>query len=161
MKEPTIYSGGCSCGEVRFRFRNEPAHKLACSCRTCQYTSGGGPNYSVLVKGDDFRVTRGDPKAFTTLSEAGNVLTRYFCGSCGTHVYAISDGAPEFRSIKVGCMDSPFKFRPRMHFWTSEAPRWHKRHWFTLRFRKNPPGPRGAPPPEREEVDPLKSDHPI
>lgn len=161
MNDPTVYAGGCSCGEVRFRFRDEPEHRFACSCRTCQYTSGGGPNYQVGVRGENFRITRGDPKAFTTLSESGNVTTRYFCGSCGTHIYVTSDGAPDFRAIKVGCIDSPFKFRPRMHVWTSEAPRWHKKHWFTARFRRNPPGTRAVEAGERDEVDPLNSDHPI
>lgn len=161
MTEPTIYSGGCSCGEVRFGFRGEPEHRLACSCRSCQYTSGGGPTYAIIVNGESFRITRGNPKAFTTLSDAGHVLTRYFCGNCGTHVYATSDGSPDTRSVKVGCMDEPYAFRPRLHLWTSEAPRWHRKHRFTLRFRKNPPQRRNAESAEPEEVDPLNSDHPI
>lgn len=161
MKEPIIYSGGCSCGEVRFGFKGEPAHRILCSCRSCQYTSGGGPSYAVIVDGENFRITRGHPREFTTLSEAGHVLTRYFCGTCGTHVYATSEGTPEFRSIKVGCMDEPYAFRPRLHFWTSEAPRWHRKHWFTVRFRKNPPRSSNAPEPVPVEVDPLNSDHPV
>jgi hypothetical protein len=161
MTDTDIYSGGCSCGAVRFRFRGEPKHQLACSCRTCQYTSGGGPTYAIVIDGEQFRVTRGNPKVFTTLSDAGNVLTRYFCGDCGTHVYATSDGDPDTRSIKVGCVDEPYRFRPRLHLWTSDAPRWHPRHWFTLRFRKNPPGTSRSDAPEREAVDPLNSDHPI
>jgi hypothetical protein len=161
MSETTNQSGGCSCGEIRFGFRGAVDHQLACSCRSCQYTSGGGPNYSVVVKGENFRITRGTPREFTTLSERGHVLIRYFCGNCGTHVYATSDGSPEARSIKVGCLDDPSRFRPRLHFWTSEAPRWHKKHWFTMRFSKNPPQRSGQAAPEPEEIDPLNSDHPI
>jgi hypothetical protein len=161
MSETTNRSGGCSCREIRFGFRGDVEHQLACSCRTCQYASGGGPNYSVIVSGENFRVTRGTPREFKTLSEAGHVLIRYFCGNCGTHIYATSERSPDSRSIKVGALDDSSRFRPRVHFWTSEAPRWHKKHWFTMRFSKNPPQRGSQAAPEREDIDPLNSDHPI
>lgn len=161
MPEITNHAGGCSCGEIRFGFRGDAEKQLACSCRSCQYTSGGGASYAVIVNGENFRVTRGTPSEIRTLSEAGHVLIRYFCGTCGTHIYATSERSPEARSIKVGALDDPSWFRPRFHFWTSEAPRWHRRHWFTMRFSKSGPQRSGQAIPEAEEVDPLNSDQPI
>lgn len=143
--ERTKVTGGCACGDVRFGFYEPAAAKVACHCRACQYTSGGGPTYAVVVDKDQFRITRGHPSEFATLSEDGNLVTRVFCGNCGTHLYAFSEGSPHLCSVKVGALDDPSAFKPKLHLWTSEAPPWHKKHSFTLRFRRNPPARKGRP----------------
>lgn len=137
--DKTRYSGGCACGEVRFGFYDPLTYKLACHCRACQYTAGGGPAYVVGVQRDQFRITKGSPKEFSTLADSENLVTRSFCGTCGTHLFASSDAHPEQCGVKVGCLDEPGKFKSRIHIWWEEAQPWHKRGWFTLRFVKNPP----------------------
>lgn len=138
--QPIKVTGGCACGEVRFGFYEPVTVKLACHCRACQYSSGGGPAYAVVVPKDRFRVTRGHPAEFATLSEAGHLVTRAFCANCGTHLYAVSEGSADLCSVKVGALDDPAGFRPKLHLWTSEAQPWHRKHRLTLRFRRNPPG---------------------
>jgi hypothetical protein len=139
VDERTKVTGGCACGDVRFGFYEPTTFKVVCHCRTCQYLSGGGPAYVVGVAKDQFRVTRGHPAEFATLSEAGNLVTRVFCANCGTHLYAISETAPQLCSVKVGSLDEPAGFRPKQHAWTSDAQPWHRKYRFTRRFRKNPP----------------------
>lgn len=135
-------TGGCACGEIRYGFYEPKIAQFACHCRSCQYAAGGAPAYVVVVRKEEFRITRGIPKEFTVLSEAGNHVTRAFCGTCGTHVLAWSDAQTDSCSIKVGTLDEPASFRPRMHIWMSEAQPWHRRSWFSLRFSRNPPGTR-------------------
>lgn len=137
--ERTKVSGGCACGEVRFGFYEPIAFQAACHCRACQYTSGGGPAYVVGVPKDQFRVTRGHPTEFATLSEAGHLVTRVFCGVCGTHLYSVSEGSRGLYSVKVGALDDPSGFKPKLQAWTSEAQPWHRKHGFALRYRRNPP----------------------
>ncbi len=137
--DKTRYSGGCACGEVRFGFYDPLIYKLACHCRACQYTAGGGPAYVVGVQRDQFRITKGTPKEFSSLADSENLVTRSFCGTCGTHLFASSDAHPGQCGVKVGCLDEPGNFKSRIHIWWEEAPPWHKRGWFTLRFGKNPP----------------------
>ena len=137
--ERTKVTGGCACGEIRFGYYEPIRFMAACHCRSCQYTSGGGPAYVVGVPRDQFRVTRGHPAEFATLSEAGHLVTRVFCRHCGTHLYSLSEGAPEVCGVKVGALDDPSRFKPRVQIWTSEAQPWHKKLWFALRFRRNPP----------------------
>ncbi|MEJ2089049.1 MAG: GFA family protein [Gammaproteobacteria bacterium] len=132
-------TGGCACGQVRYGFYEPRVAQVACHCRACQYESGGGPSYVVTVQRDEFRVTKGRPKEFTTLSDAGNHVTRVFCGECGSPLYAYNDAHPEHCAVKVGSLDEPAKYKPRIHIWISEAQPWHKRGWFTARFSKNPP----------------------
>ena len=134
------HTGGCACGEVRYGFYEPRVAQVACHCRACQYSSGGGPAYVISVRREEFRVTKGVPKEFTTLSEAGNHVTRSFCGDCGSPLFAYNDEHPEFCGVKAGSLDQPEIYKPRMHLWLSEAQKWHKRGWFPVPFRKNPPG---------------------
>ena len=61
---------------------------------TAIVTSGGGPAYVVGAAKAQFRVTRGHPAEFSTLSDAGHLVTRVFCANCGTHLYSFSDASP-------------------------------------------------------------------
>ena len=140
MNDKVKHTGGCACGEIRYGYYEPDIGQIACHCRACQYAAGGGPAYVVVVRKEEFRVTKGQPKEFSTLSEAGNHVTRAFCEICGTHVYAHSDAHPEVCSIKAGSLDDPSSFRARAHLWMSEAQPWHKRSWLSRRFRRNPPG---------------------
>jgi hypothetical protein len=132
-------TGGCACGEIRYGFYEPTGANIACHCRDCQYASGGGPAYVVTVRREEFRITKGRPKEFTTLSETGSHVTRVFCGECGSPIYSYSDAQEEFCAVKVGSLDEPENYKPRIHIWMSEAQPWHKRGLFTARFRKNLP----------------------
>jgi hypothetical protein len=132
-------TGGCACGDIRFGFYGPTTFQIACHCRSCQYTSGGGPAYVLGVKRDQFRVTKGRVEEYLALSESGRLNTRVFCGRCGTHLYAYSDTAPDLCAVKVGVLDDPSKFKPRVRLFTSEAQPWHKKFIFSLRFRRNLP----------------------
>lgn len=148
-EERSKVTGGCACGEVRFAFYEPITFQAACHCRACQYASGGGPAYVVGVPRDQFRVTKGHPAQFATLSESGNLVTRVFCNLCGTPLYSFTEGQPDRYSVKVGALDEPRRFKPKLQAWTSEAPPWHRKFAFATRFRRNPPMP-GAPA-ERDE----------
>jgi Glutathione-dependent formaldehyde-activating enzyme len=53
------FTGGCSCGAVRYECTAEPIMMLKCHCRDCQQVSGGGFVPAVLVPAESFRLTRG------------------------------------------------------------------------------------------------------
>ena len=57
-------TGGCYCGDVTYKVDGEPVMEAQCHCRPCQYISGGGPNYFVIVSDDAFEYTSGAPKQF-------------------------------------------------------------------------------------------------
>ena len=41
--------GGCQCGAIRYRIEGEFMGSGACHCRSCQYSTGGGPNYATTT----------------------------------------------------------------------------------------------------------------
>ncbi|MFV2091174.1 MAG: GFA family protein, partial [Pseudomonadales bacterium] len=78
LTENVKHMGGCACGEIRYGFYEPKIAQVACHCRACQYAAGGGPSYVISVRRDVFRVTKGIPQEFSTLSESGNHVTRTF-----------------------------------------------------------------------------------
>lgn len=97
--------GGCYCGAMRYEVTKDPITKLQCHCRECQYISGGGPNFAMLVPDDGFAFTTGEPAKFTR-SDIENPRTRQFCPTCGTHLTTILPGRG-MTVVKVGTLDDP------------------------------------------------------
>ena len=56
MKVP--FTGGCSCGAIRYEITVEPVTMLKCHCRDCQQLTGSGFSPAVLVPAEAFRLTR-------------------------------------------------------------------------------------------------------
>ena len=104
--EPT--TGGCYCGQVRYQLRAAPILKAQCHCRPCQYISGGGPNYFMIVPAHAFAYAKGAPTAFAR-PDLDNPVTREFCATCGTHLITRLPERP-LVVVKVGTLDDPALF---------------------------------------------------
>lgn len=131
--------GGCLCGAVRYEITGDFAGSGVCHCRSCQYTTGGGPNYVALAPTAAFKVTKGEPKRYTRPGGSGGDITRVFCGDCGTPLW--SEGAFPFYPVKAGGLDDPSILEPAIHLWTSEAQPWHRIEPGRPAFPENPPAP--------------------
>jgi len=79
------FEGGCYCKRVRYRAEGEPAMRAQCHCRECQYITGGGPNFFLMMPADGFTYTKGEAKGFTR-DDIERPVTREFCPDCGTHL---------------------------------------------------------------------------
>ena len=97
--------GGCYCGALRDEVTGEPVLQGECLCRECQYISGGGPNFFLIVPNDAFRITQGDVAAFKR-TDIEPARTRQFCPTCGTHITTLLPDRP-VTVVKVGTLDDP------------------------------------------------------
>ena len=98
-------TGRCYCGALKFEITGDPQWQAQCLCRECQYITGGGPNFFMIVAVDDYQFTSGTPKQFTR-DDIENPRTRDFCGTCGTHMTTrLPDGKRIV--VKVGTLDDP------------------------------------------------------
>ncbi|MDJ0877362.1 MAG: GFA family protein [Halieaceae bacterium] len=102
------FTGGCYCGQVRYRAEGDPVLRAQCHCRECQYIAGGSPNMLIAIPTEGFAYTEGEPKKFAR-SDLERPVTREFCGNCGTHLTSRPPGFPAV-IVKVGTMDDPTLF---------------------------------------------------
>ena len=97
--------GGCYCGALRYEVTGAPVMQAQCHCRECQYISGGGPNFFMIVPADAFAYTAGVAQDFAR-SDLDQPRTRQFCPTCGTHVVTRLPDRP-LVVVKVGTLDDP------------------------------------------------------
>ena len=97
--------GGCYCGALRYEVTGDPVMKAQCHCRECQYITGGGPNYFMIVPSDGFAITHGMAAAFER-SDIPNPRLRQFCPTCGTHITTVIRERG-LTVVKVGTLDDP------------------------------------------------------
>lgn len=118
-------TGGCYCGAVRYEAEGEPSFKAQCHCRECQYITGGGPNFFLMMPAAGFRYTKGQPKPFKR-TDIENAYTREFCETCGTHLVTRREDLPAI-VIKVGSLDDPKQFgAPMMALYTIDKQPFHQ-----------------------------------
>ncbi|MGB7287245.1 MAG: GFA family protein [Salaquimonas sp.] len=99
------FTGGCYCKALRYEATEEPKIQSQCHCRECQYISGGGPNYFMLVPVDHFTYTNGAPATFAR-TDIDSAVTREFCITCGTHIATKRPGLGMV-ILKAGSLDDP------------------------------------------------------
>ena len=98
-------TGGCLCGDVRFRLTGAPYEVDYCHCHSCRKHTGAPVSAFADCKSDVVEFTKGQP----TLYESSPGVRRGFCARCGsTLTYEI----PGEIHIHIGAMDRPEDFPP-------------------------------------------------
>lgn len=122
--KPT-FTGGCYCGEVRYKCEGPILMTGLCYCRTCQIISGGAGNLFMAVEAQGFQFTKGVPKSYNKNDRPGSP-TRQFCETCGVQLTARSELGPGAILVKIGTLDNPGVFEgPELVTWTSEMQNFH------------------------------------
>lgn len=122
MKIP--YSGGCSCGTIRYECSAEPIAMLNCHCRQCQYASGGAFSGGFFVNRPSFKLLKGKPKYYELVADSGNKVRRGFCPDCGSQLFAEGDGNPDIVVIKPASLDDSNWYKPQLDIFTENAQPW-------------------------------------
>lgn len=81
----TSYTGGCSCGSVRFAIRDY-LYVLVCHCDACKKRTGSAFGVSVVVDDANLLELRGETKTYTRVAESGRAVDYEFCPSCATTI---------------------------------------------------------------------------
>jgi len=78
---------------------------------------------NLLVLADGLTIS-GALSEHSKTADSGNEVTRQFCPSCGTHLFAMSSARPQFRVVRAGNLDEPSSVQPSMNIWAISAPNW-------------------------------------
>ena len=118
------YTGGCSCGAIRYECTAEPNGMVNCHCRQCQYSSGGAFSSGFFVDRSCYKLLQGEPKYYELVADSGNKVWRGFCSNCGSQLFAESEGNRDIIVIKPASLDDPTWFNPQLDIFTDEAQPW-------------------------------------
>lgn len=95
-------SGGCQCGNIRFRAGSLIDNAHVCHCRMCQKATGNLFAALVGVPEEDLEWTRGAPAVW----ESSGAALRGFCPDCGTPLFYRGRGSAHV-SLSIGAFDDP------------------------------------------------------
>ena len=136
------FVGGCHCGAIRYTCSADPYQARYCQCSDCRRLSGSGHASLLYIRdaGAVLRVT-GAPRSYDTHADSGNVLTRHFCGTCGSPLYITNSGVPGMVIFHAGSLDDPSLFKPTHAIFTASAPAWDVLDPALERFPRRKPRP--------------------
>ena len=115
-------TGGCLCGDIRYRLTAEPVVSRICWCRDCQHLSSNGTVNAIFTSAS-IEVT-GTISEYVSAADSGNHIRRRFCPRCGSHLFADSSGRAGLTVVRMGTLDDPSSIQPAANIWSSSAPTW-------------------------------------
>lgn len=102
-------TGGCLCGEVRYRITGPAIDTMICHCRMCQRFSGAPFTVGSIYPTEAVAFTRGAPRYFRSSPFA----ERGFCPTCGSSLLfrplspAVSEDWEGWILVEIGSLDNP------------------------------------------------------
>lgn len=136
----TMLSGGCLCGDIRYRINSPPVEALYCHCHMCRRAHGAPVVGWLTVAGEDFVITAGSPRDFKSSAMA----VRGFCGRCGTPLTWRAMANPDLVDVSIASLDDPAAVTPSFHLWTASRIAWFDTADHLPRYATNE-RPRSAP----------------
>ena len=106
------YTGGCTCGAIRYEVSAEPAMMNLCQCRQCQRESGNGHGAHLTFIGAPVKLA-GDARHWESIGEGGTRKSRGFCPTCGAPVYITLPDTPDIFVASAASLDDPGRYRPQ------------------------------------------------
>jgi hypothetical protein len=121
----TIREGGCACGAMRYRLKNEPIYVNNCHCRQCQRQTGSTSVVNAFTEAENFEVLQGESWQHTVKAGSGGPHTIFRCSECGTAIYSqYPRFGPLGIGVRVGTLDDPGSLTPDATIFIVERMPW-------------------------------------
>ncbi len=115
-------NGLCLCGAVRFLVTAPFTDAGRCHCKRCQIRSGQSSSLIARVPRAGLEITGGADELRVWRPPTGH--PKWFCGLCGTHLFAGELDAEGPLFLRLGTLDPTPNVEPRWHAWVSSMPSW-------------------------------------
>ena len=117
-----MLTGGCHCGQIRYRADAATSNETSCHCSICRLTTGAPFVAWFSVPRKAFQFTQGSPKRYSSSVQG----RRSFCPNCGTQLtFEHVDFADEI-DVTTCSLDDPERVPPKDHIHTSTRLSWVK-----------------------------------
>ncbi|KAJ5605925.1 DUF636 domain protein [Penicillium lagena] len=130
---PSVITGSCLCGHIRYEVSRAPVTTLLCHCDNCRKCTGSSFMANSFYSKEQLRIIAGEDvlKVYEDKNqESGRVLSRSFCSNCGSPLFTTSQGIPEGENavaITSGTMDlepSKSEWTPLQEFFCQKRRGW-------------------------------------
>ena len=118
-----ILTGGCLCGDLRWKAHAPPHAMGLCFCADCRKASGSG--FIPFMNFDAAALSVTGRWTVHRLAHAdGREAVRNSCVVCGGLVFGGKWGESTSHTIYAGSLDDPSAFHPTIAIFTRDAPDW-------------------------------------
>lgn len=115
-----IHTGGCFCGQLRFRVAGPELYACFCHCHSCQKAAGAACVPWATFDRNTFVVVSGE----LCLYQSSPEVTRGHCSRCGTTLSYEHQRRRGQIDITITSFDDPSVFVPRSHIWVEDKAPW-------------------------------------
>ena len=119
-------TGGCLCGEIRYRVTEPALDTNFCHCRMCQKFSGAPVTVGSTYPANAVHFTKGEPRYF----KSSPFVERGFCANCGSSltyrplVPPVTPAWANWILIYTGTLDNPLPNVPTWHLGVESQMPW-------------------------------------
>jgi hypothetical protein len=118
-------TGGCTCGQVRYRLTRAPLIVHCCHCRWCQRETGSAFVLNALIESACIELLAGRPELVPTPTNSGKGQRIARCPSCRVGLWSHYAGLGDILSfVRVGTLDDPDRLPPDVHIYTESKQPW-------------------------------------
>jgi hypothetical protein len=120
--EDAEITGGCGCGNVRWRLDSPPTGAGYCHCTRCQRRTGAAASPSAFAAPGSFRIVTGAERVRFWRPDGG--WEKAFCGDCGSALFSRDPDDHERVGVRLGSFDGDPGVRPQSRQFTDSAAVW-------------------------------------
>ena len=114
-------TGGCKCGQVRFRMEVAPIITHCCHCRDCQKASGAAFRINAMIETRHLRIIEGQPQDLRGADNPGEVQ----CPACRSILWSYhAHFGKAIAFVGVGMLDEGERLPPEAHYFTRSRHPW-------------------------------------
>ena len=117
----TTRTGGCLCGQVRYRVGGEPQVLCLCHCSLCRRSVGASPVAWATFARQGFEFS--GPVGWY---ESSPGTRRGFCQSCGCSLFFDTQRLPQEIDVTLVSLDQAAEFAPDRHLFVPDALPWEQ-----------------------------------
>ncbi len=123
LEKNNFASGQCLCGNVKYTVISPPVRMGQCHCDDCRKSTGTEHSSNAFFKKDDV-VIEGETNNFSSNTDTGSKITRYFCPKCGSRLFGTSNVVTNVISVSAGTLDDSSWFKPEAIVYNKRKPKW-------------------------------------
>ena len=123
LEKSIFASGKCLCGSVKYKITSSPVRMGQCHCDDCRKSTGTGHSSNAFFKKDDV-VIEGETNSYSSVTDTGSKITRYFCHKCGSRLFGTSNVVTNVISVSAGTLDDSSWFKPEAIVYNKRKPKW-------------------------------------